>query len=127
MWTYRQATGEILDGDTVVGHGYSGKGEAKDQPDLDCIRGRGPIPRGTWRIGPAFHSALHGPVCLPLAPVKVELHGRSGFLIHGDSLTRPGDASEGCIVLPHEVRERIADSKDRTLEVVSGRSNNVAA
>jgi len=44
--------------------------------------------------------------------------GRDGFLIHGDSVRHPGDASEGCIILPRRFRERIWTSEDTDLEVV---------
>lgn len=53
-----------------------------------------------------------------LSPDGHNAHGRTAFLIHGDSRTNPGNASEGCIVLPPAVRIRIAQSGDTTLEVV---------
>lgn len=43
--------------------------------------------------------------------------GRSGFLIHGDSIAHTGQASHGCIILPRSVREQIAASGDDELEV----------
>jgi hypothetical protein len=46
------------------------------------------------------------------------MFGRSGFLIHGDSIIRPGTASRGCIILAREIREQIAASGDADLEVV---------
>jgi hypothetical protein len=119
-WVYRQQTGEMLLDGAVVGKGYSGAAECKNQPDLDCVKNRGPIPKGKWRIGPAFHHEQKGPLCIPLGPLPgTETYGRSGFLIHGDSRTVPGSASEGCIILGPLVRDRIAKSKDKVLEVVA--------
>jgi hypothetical protein len=51
-----------------------------------------------------------------LTPVGHDAFGRDGFLIHGDNLTH--DASTGCIILPPEIRDMIAASEDRDLEVV---------
>ena len=44
--------------------------------------------------------------------------GRSGFLIHGDSKTHPGSASQGCIVLPIKYRKDMWTSGDKILEVI---------
>ncbi len=46
------------------------------------------------------------------------MFGRSGFLIHGDSVSHPGEASEGCIILDRNVRETIANDDDKYLVVV---------
>jgi hypothetical protein len=119
-WVYRQQTGEMLLDGAVVGKGYSGREECKNQSDLDCVKNRGPIPKGRWKIGPAFTHPQKGPLCLRLTPLPgTETYGRSGFLIHGDSRTVPGSASEGCIILGPLVRDRIAKSKDKVLEVVA--------
>jgi hypothetical protein len=53
-----------------------------------------------------------------LTPQGHNAHGRTGFLIHGDSRRNPGNASEGCIILNRSAREAIANSGDATLEVV---------
>jgi hypothetical protein len=119
-WTYRIDSGEMLEDGVVAGRGYSGKDECKNQSDLDCVKNRGPIPKGRWKIGPAFTHPQKGPLCIPLAPLPgTETYGRSGFLIHGDSRAFPGSASEGCIVIGPLVRDRIAKSKDKVLEVVA--------
>jgi hypothetical protein len=130
-WTYRQRTGELLQGDELVARGYSGlddgdgilePGEGRNDPAAQRERGVGPLPRGRWRIvGPPFATKSHGPYVLRLIPREgTETFGRSGFLIHGDSVKRPGTASLGCIIVPRAVRERIWKSGDCDLEVVEG-------
>jgi hypothetical protein len=47
-----------------------------------------------------------------------DMHGRSGFYIHGDNGKGDRSASEGCIILPRAVRERIHDSGDTRLHVI---------
>jgi hypothetical protein len=47
------------------------------------------------------------------------MFGRSGFLMHGDNIRLPGTASEGCIILPRDLREAIWNSADHTLEVIA--------
>jgi hypothetical protein len=115
-WRYEQSTGRLWH---LVGTGYSGRDEAKNQPDLESVRNRGPIPRGKWRIAGRYDSPRRGPLCLQLEPGDgTDTLGRSAFLIHGDSIKAPGTASEGCIIMPRAVRQAVWDSGDRDLEVV---------
>lgn len=118
MWTYEQSTGRLLRNGQQVAIGYSGAGEGKNNPaaqDEACV---GPIPRGQWRIGSLENAKSHGPAALPLFPCRVETH-RTAFMIHGDHKNGPpGFASEGCIILPRDIREQIAASGDHTLEVI---------
>lgn len=122
-WRYVQASGELLRGDVILATGYAGYEEARNQPDLETIPNRGPLPRGWYRMGPAVHHAELGPLAIPLAPLPGTVTwGRSGFYVHGDSAERPGAASHGCIVLPRAAREALAKSSDRLLEVVARRA-----
>lgn len=120
MWTYQQSTGALTDAaGLVVAHGYSGAGEGKNNPVMEAVREVGPIPAGQWRIdGPPVNTPTHGPYVLHLQPLG-DTHGRSAFLIHGDSVARPGTASKGCIILPRAVREEVWASGDRDLEVIA--------
>lgn len=124
MWTWKQSSGELWHGDPEpVATGYSGEeGIAKNNPAMQTIAGEGPIPQGKYAItGPPFGSPQHGPFCLRLEPDPAnEMFGRSGFLIHGDSIEHPGAASEGCIILPRNIRERMWNSGDYDLQVVEG-------
>jgi len=117
MWRYEQSTGKLWQ---LAGKGYSGREEAKNQPDLDSLKDRGPIPKGTWTVGPPFDGGTHGPFCLRLIPDHDTVtHGRDGFLVHGDSIRAPGTASHGCVILPRAVREEVWNSGDHELEVVA--------
>jgi hypothetical protein len=106
-WLYVQATGELY---SLAGTGYAGKGAGKNNPALQRERSVGPLPAGYYDIGPPRDGGAHGPLVRPLTPDPANaMFGRSAFLIHGDSLTRPGDASEGCIIMPRSVRAAIPD------------------
>jgi len=119
---YVQSTGELWRGAELAGRGYSGAGDAKNRPECQDQHGRGPIPCGWWRMGPAIHHAHLGPLSIPLAPCEgTQTFGRSAFFCHGDSLSAPGTASEGCVIMPHDVRAALAASPDRILEVVAVR------
>ena len=123
MWTYVQSTGQLLTVDDggwkVVGTGYSGKGEHKNDPGSQALHNLGPIPRGFYTIGPPVNSETHGPFCLPLIPdASNAMFGRAFFLIHGDSKQHPGEASEGCIIQNRATREAVWNSGDRRLQVV---------
>lgn len=117
MITYHQSTGRTEMKGLAV-YGYSGHGDAKNDGSREAERSVGPIPRGLYAVSAPFDHPLKGPLCFHLTPVRHNAHGRSGFLIHGDSRIHPGDASEGCIILGHTVRERIADLHETQLEVL---------
>lgn len=119
MWVYSQSTGSLRHDDALTAVTcYSGAGDCKNQPDAQDQHGKGPIPRGRYQMCQPVNSE-HGPYSIPLAPdFDNQMFGRSGFLIHGDSITHPGRASKGCIVAPRSVREEMWVSGDRILEVV---------
>lgn len=120
MWVYEQLTGRLsLDGGSVIATGYSGAGDGKNNPTEENIRDVGPIPEGIYYIEAPVDSPVHGPFAMHLMPdVDNVMFGRSGFLIHGDSIERPGRASEGCIILPLKIRHDIWDSGEHRLQVV---------
>ena len=65
-----------------------------------------------------YDSDTIGRAAIRLAPVDHDCLGRTYFRIHGDSRSRPGQASKGCIILNREKREAIADSDDKILKVI---------
>jgi hypothetical protein len=126
MWVYSSGWGELFRIFNVVpiklnlvSKGYSGNGAGMNNPKMENVPNVGPIPTGFYTIGMPFDSPEHGPECLPLTPdVKNTMYGRSGFLIHGDSTTNPGCSSRGCIILPKIVRDLIAQTLDKDLQVI---------
>ncbi|GGL48544.1 tlde1 domain-containing protein [Caulobacter rhizosphaerae] len=118
-WSYSQSTGELRQAGRVVARGYSGAGKTKEagrnNPVMEAVVATGPIPRGLWRIGPAYKNANLGPICMNLDPVGHDAHGRTLFRIHGNN--RVDDASHGCIILGPTIRTMIAQSADKMLEV----------
>jgi hypothetical protein len=120
-WTYAQKTGELQQDGKPVATGYSGAGAGKNNPEMEKVHNVGPIPQGDWTIvGPPVNTREHGPYVLKLQPeAKTTTFGRSGFLMHGDSKESPGNASQGCVILPRTVREQVWKSGDRDLEVVA--------
>jgi hypothetical protein len=121
MWTYVQKTGQLLHDGQLVGTGYSGFDAGKNNPEMQAVPNVGPIPQGRWSIiGPPADTPEHGPYVLRLEPMaETNAFGRSGLLMHGDSIETPGCASHGCIVLPQQVRQQVWKSGDRELEVVA--------
>lgn len=122
-WTYEQASGRLTDPNgNLVGVGYSGASQWKNNPNAQTLKDRGPIPEGTYTIGSVIeYTAVHGPFVLPLEPSPAnQMWGRAGFLCHGDSVVAPGTASEGCIIMSRDVRDQVNASSDKTLNVVAG-------
>jgi hypothetical protein len=119
-WTFEQGTGRLLSQDgSLLTTGYSGAVGYKNNPRMQDVKGKGPIPQGTYTIEAPRDTPDHGPEAMPLAPdSENEMFGRLGFWIHGDSMHAPGTASEGCVILPRFARERVWQSGDHTLRVV---------
>lgn len=104
----------------IVAIGYSGNGDHKNDPLSDHIKGKGPIPRGMWKMVGVYDSQKVGKFAITLEPYpNTKTHGRSEFRIHGDSIKDPGTASDGCIVIPIIARRMIWESGDRALKVTS--------
>jgi len=120
-WTYAQKTGELQQDGKHIANGYSGVAAGKNNPAMQQVANVGPIPQGDWTIaGPPVDTRDHGPYVLRLQPaLQTETFGRSGFLMHGDSIESPGCASHGCVIMPRPVRERVWNSGDRDLKVVA--------
>lgn len=125
MWTWRQSTGELFHGPHCVARGYSGRDWGKNNPSAQTAPGIGPIPCGRWRMTALYDSTRVGPAAIKLDALDVregdDVHQpthRAAFRIHGDSVTMPGTASHGCIILPRAIRRQMWASGDHELEVI---------
>lgn len=121
VWMYKQSTGQLSRGGTLVGIGYSGYGAGLDNPKMQGQSCVGPIPQGNYTIGPTHTPVDHlGPFALPLyADPGNQMFGRFGFFIHGDNSATNYTASNGCIVLELSIRQQIVTSLDTGLIVVA--------
>ena len=117
-WVYHQRTGELTHNGQHVATGYSGSGAGQNNPDTQSTPNVGPVPQGDYTIGHQFNSHATGPGAMRLTPqAGTATYGRSDFEVHGDSTRHPGQASQGCIILPPGVRHEMATSGDTTLHV----------
>lgn len=121
MWVWHQKVGKMYDKNgSCVGCGYSGLDAGKNNPAMQADHGTGPIPQGTYKMTGLEQNGPTGPNTVILVPDKdTNTFGRSEFRIHGDSVSHPGQASHGCIILPLLVRLRIWGSHDHDLQVVA--------
>jgi Protein of unknown function (DUF2778) len=99
--------------------GYSGAGAHKNVPESQCKTDLGPIPIGRYKMSLLVeHLGMKNVVRL-MPDKDNDMCGRSGFLIHGDSVSDPGTASSGCIICNGEdLRKRLVDDF-KSLVVVS--------
>lgn len=119
MWIYFQSSGKCYHNNNLVGLGYSGHGNGKNKPELQNQVNVGPCPLGLFTIDEAYDDPKHGPISMKLIPdSNNEMFGRSGFMIHPDSIEHPGEASEGCVCLNKIIRIMIKHSLDRKLVIV---------
>lgn len=119
-WQFQISTGQLsLDG-ALVDEGYSGDQQDYNNPADVGLKNQGPLPPGTYTIGAPRVPVDHlGPLAMPLYPsISNNMMGRGAFFIHGDDAAMDHTASDGCIILQRVTRQQIADSTDRTLEVV---------
>lgn len=104
----------------LIGTGYSGNGVGKNNPDYQTVHDVGPIPVGQYTILAPIDTVSHGPYVMELVPdPENEMWGRAGFLLHGDSLEHPGNASKGCPVAVRAVREAIWGDPEHRLKVAA--------
>jgi hypothetical protein len=121
VWTYRQTDGFVLNAKGEhVATGYSGAGHTaatgRNNPDMEDVHNKGPIPRGRYKIGAPHVSPHTGPFTMDLDPEPgTDTHGRGDFRIHGNNAEN--DASHGCIILPPDGRHLIWESGDHEIEV----------
>src|SRR5689334_19638185 len=121
MWIYEQRTGRLYrEGDPENYFlGYAGAGVGKNNPSLQHVEDVGPLPRGDYDIMPPQDTVTHGPFVLRLVPHDGnEMHGRDGFMMHGDSKVHPGTASEGCIIQSKSARDAVWRSENHQLRVI---------
>lgn len=133
-WSFQQSTGFIKQDGATVETGYSGTGAGRCNPAMQDVPCVGPVPRGWYSWGNlecrntlqpgedcrdcgGIGHHKHGPDILRLTPdPENEMHGRAGFLVHGDNFTHT--ASEGCIIASHPTRLKMAESTVKRLEVI---------
>ena len=119
-WTYAQKSGVLTHNGKYIKTGYAGFGKGKFNPSMQCVRNVGPLTRGKYIMKELI---LKHPTCgeyvIRLEPdPSNNMCGRSGFLIHGDSRSHPGSASQGCIILFIKYRKDMWNSGDKILEVI---------
>ena len=119
MWSFRQDTGRFYDPNGLfIVAGWSGHGEGLNNPSMQNVPFIGPLPKGYYTIGAPVDNSPLGPCALPLIPDSGnQMFNRSEFYIHGAAFVHPENSSDGCIILPRAVRERLAGSSDKRLVV----------
>jgi RHS repeat-associated protein len=121
-WEFNQSTGQLSHNGIPIGSGYAGHGAGVNNPTMQGVGGVGPLPQGSYTIGPQqlniTNSGTRLPGSMRLTPVPGnQMFDRSGFLIHGDNSRHNQSASEGCIVANKYLRDQIGSSGDNILEV----------
>jgi hypothetical protein len=126
---YEIKTGKLFTDDGLVGVGWAGHSEGKNNPDMQNVRETGPLPVGIYTVGDPINSPRLGPLAFPLTPdPSNKMYGRSGFYLHAPSISHPAMSSDGCIIMVRAVREHLEekikgtpqDALVRKLEVVVG-------
>jgi hypothetical protein len=129
-WTYQQSNGKtaLKIGNLTlqsVEPGYSGHGKGWNDPESQSVgesddkANAGPIPQGTYTIGPWYAGSKGNPMANLTPDPGTEMFGRDGMEWHANNDSKPPfSSSEGCIVSPRSAREAVAGSGITELEVV---------
>lgn len=122
-WTYEQETGKLYDPSGVnVAQGYAGGNcgknpEGQNNPAMQGVPSIGPLPQGDYTFAEPILQSHLGPFAIPLIPAEGNtMFGRGHFYMHGDT-TPSGNASEGCIIMPRNIRNLCWNSDDHQLTV----------
>jgi hypothetical protein len=94
--------------------------QGKNNPEKISIHFIGPLPPGKYEIG-SFGQNKVGANSAPLTQIEGENYGRNNFYIHGQEAPdgqNYGEESEGCVVVPHFDRLKIAALKPGILNVI---------
>lgn len=133
MFIYLQSSGKLLrkvaaDYPVQCGSGYSGHGAGVNNSAMEMDPDVGPLPRGFYVMeeikdangNACDYEGKKAPVIRLVPDGANEMFGRSGFLIHGDMVSAPGQeqASKGCMIMPLAVRQAVAASTDKILQVI---------
>lgn len=127
-WVYSQSTGQLTyvspgENSTYIGTGYSGHGEGVNNPSMQHVPNIGPVPQGSYTMGPqqniVTRSGRRLPGAMRLIPNPAnQMHGRSGFLLHGPRENDQRNSSNGCPIFNREIRNQMGNSGDNCFEVV---------
>lgn len=125
-WIWSQSSGALTNTSTpgqMHGSGYAGHDAGVNNPAMQNVQGKGPLPQGAYTIEPQRDNVTGSGTRLPgsmrlIPDPNNRMYGRGGFLIHGDNGRGNRSASEGCIILDRTTRNLIERSDDRTLRVV---------
>ncbi len=120
MFTFQQSKGLLWSQDgSIRTIGWAGQRDGKNNPNMQDVPKTGPLPQGSYTIGAPHDSPHTGKYTMDLTPASDNnMFGRSDFRIHGAAFENPELSSEGCIIMPRPVREKIWASGDRTLQVI---------
>jgi RHS repeat-associated protein len=104
------------------GHGYSGWGPGRNNPNAEKAENVGPIPVGTYTVSGQYEafttesgSTVSNALRLTGWP-DTWSNSRNHFWIHGGGL----NASHGCVILPKNIRDKIRDAGGGVLHVFAG-------
>lgn len=112
--TFSQSTGVMRLSDGRIANCYAGHGDGKNNPFMQGVKNIGPLPQGCYKAITKIEDSHLGPYALHLDPdeatrAEIIILGRDpdSFFCHGDSISHPGDASDGCICAMIQVRQFI--------------------
>lgn len=103
-YSQRDGTIAIVNGDwfAPLFTGSAGRAAGRNSPAHQCEKNVGPLPVGDYRMRVFDHPRFAFPA-IQLEPEKgTQMCGRSGFYIHG------GTVSQGCILIQRQERLAIA-------------------
>ena len=86
---YEQVTGRLSEDDgKVIGFGWAGHLQGKNNPDMENIKGVGPLPKGKYTVGDPEDGTHLGPLAFPLTPGSRKRDVWTQWVLHSRSRPR---------------------------------------
>jgi hypothetical protein len=121
QYVYKQTTGQLMLNNEIIGAGYSGKGQGRNNPATENQKNVGPIPAGSYKIMGKRVDGQTGATIVDTLPSGHNAAGRwpgtERFAIRGDT-NPPGMGPAGDIVVPRQVLDKIDPNGFPDLKVI---------
>lgn len=117
---WKQRAGQMWRDGALYAAGLAGHGDGKNNPDMQNVKGVGPLPQGWYTMTGIKSGGPTGPDTIILVPDALNtMFGRGDFRIHGLKIGDPEHSSDGCICFSPGALRRAIYAPGQRVQVVA--------